>query len=301
MNWFAPNRFIPRSRFERNKVLEWLEGEINPSNDDQFAQRLVPNNSSQGCIMNGNCTSLKSPINYGDESLMQSQNIGFYTSELMKGKWDGYYKYRNHLMWQDDGSAKYVQIPMLHPDAYDTIYKKFEEISLMPTVYETGGHLDYKQDNYVHVDPEVLKTRGGVKTLVIEGPAPGKAHPIEFHIHPNSCRRGSKTCGLGWPSTADLDNILKRHWMGNKSHVVFAYEGTYTVFVKPEWRQDKMEAARALDNIQEEIKVIVQDFMSNKRSYEDSVPLWTQTVNKDTSPLHVLFAPLGNGPLIPNR
>jgi len=299
MNWFTPNRFLPRTRFERKQILDWLEEDQHRHNPNSFEQfKLTQPMHENVCIMNGHCESLKKPINYGDEMMMQSQNVGFYTSELMKGKWDGYYKYRNHLMWQDGSVHK--QIPMLHPDSYERIYKKFEEITLLPTVYETGGHLEYKQDDkYIHVDPTVLNNKGGVKTLVIDGPAPGRAHEVEFHIHPNSCRKGSKTCGLGWPSTADLDNILKRHWMGNKAHTVFAYEGTYTAFVKPEWRQDRNKAMQALDGVQSNIKGIVQDFMSGKRSYEDSIPLWTQTVNNDTSPLHVLFAPLGNGPLIP--
>ena len=149
-----PNRYIPRSRFERNKVLEWLRVVMTGGLRRGLCSRHLAGDHNERQLLGA-----KTPINYGDEALMQSKNIGFYTSELMKGKWDGYYKYRNHLMWQDDSSSEYQKIPMLHPDSYDTIYKKFEEISMMPTVYETGGNLEYKQDNYVHVDPNVLNNK----------------------------------------------------------------------------------------------------------------------------------------------
>ncbi len=310
MNWNNPRRFLAQTRYERQQVLKALEGDISrlrvhptASGYGMFGQRLTHEQTSVDamCALNGACKSLvESTVNYGDERLMRTEGIGFFTSEMLKNKKEDYHKFSKHFKWEQF-NGHLDDIPILSPEDYDLIYKKFEEITMEPKVFEIGGALHYpNKKGQVYVKPEAFKNIGGTNTLTINGPAPGVANLLEFHLHPNHCRRGASSCGLGWPSTADLLNIVRRAWMGNKSHVIFAFEGCYTVFVKPEWKSGGEQAAlEALKKIIKKIEKIVNEFIKEKRSYEDSVKLWLKSVNTDESPIHVLFAPLGNGPMIP--
>jgi hypothetical protein len=324
MNWQNPRRFIAQTRFEREQVLKALKYEsVHPISeryassvsstpslntfDYGFRQELSFDvlHQKTECAYGGKCKALKeNKVDYGDEERMAKEKIGFFTAAILANKWDGYYKYKHHFTWSGDENSggSRSEIPILSPESYDKIYKKFESITMERDVYEIGGAMHYsKKDGQVHVNDDAFKNVGTTSTLVINGPTSSTAHCIEFHLHPNHCRVKARTCGLGWPSSADLKNIVHRSWMGNQCHVVFAFEGCYSVFMKPKHRKQKSreECLRALQETMKNVDVIVDTFTSHGRSYESSVPLWIEAINTDTSPLHVLFAPLGNGPLIP--
>jgi len=57
-------------------------------------------------------------------------------------------------------------------------------------------------------------------------------HVINYHTHPiNAYRKGGTI--WGWPSGEDIRETLKFALAGNKAHLVFTYEGIYSIQVSP--------------------------------------------------------------------
>lgn len=128
---------------------------------------------------------------------------------------------------------------------------------------------------------------------------------LMWHTHPQGCehRDSKKKCGLGMPSSTDMEQIHKDAIEGNcQLHVVFAHDGTYVVALKPEVRRKMHEMApRALkhwveSSVTAPYEELQQRFERDRQMRHDLFrdEVWLPYARSAT--VDVLFFPAGKTP-----
>ena len=309
--WNDPRRYIPQGHSQRQAVISALSGEMESERFRQAWHRLrvlTPSSSfsqdgaggmsafDSSCVMMGECGIKR--IDYTSDFASYGAPTSKYLAASGGVRWSDD---RGILNAGDPGFEQARPMAVLRQDTYHRVYEQFEKIlGQGENVYEIGGRMDRHQQD-VFIAPESMLS-GGRSSLQIEGPTPTTANELEWHLHPNHCRRDSARCGLGWFSQQDLNNIVNRAWMGNRAHLVFAFEGTYVAHVRPSVRRTQSvdQAMAALQqNVHSRVERITSDMLGGRKSLEESIPLWVQTVNAPGSPVSVMFFPLHVGPLLP--
>lgn len=133
---------------------------------------------------------------------------------------------------------------------------------------------------------------------------------LEYHTHPGMCPH-KRDCALGPPSQQDMINILDRHFEGNRSHVVFSWEGPYVVTVRgPKTGFDEkrvpgtgreFRGRRETEIYQrgsatiERLSSLQSEFTVSGMDYAKFQSTWLQIANDPGSGFHVEHFPMGVG------
>lgn len=332
--WNNPMRYICRGA-ERQAVLAalkredraismrmaWRQRSLNVQSEWQstrMEQGVTPLLSAEECTLMGSC-------GLGDGSIIYNDDFADVGSNAPDAAIEARYQtYRGLLRWHKSlGVVRESEVSpqqwseskpmvMLSRKVYEDIYQKFQDIlESSDTPYEIGGRLRVLRDvsptetgSHIQLFKEDV-VKGEKQSLTIGGrpEAPNLANIYEWHIHPNKCIVG-RPCGLGWPSPADLENIIRRGAEnGNVAHLVFSFEGVYVAFINPQFQPaDTASRLQAMGSIREELQKNVTDKVVSGQlgsGLKGAIPVWLRTVNSPSSPVRVLFFALQVGPMLP--
>lgn len=300
MSKWNANRFLAYTRAERHKLWNALQAEVRSEINDfnQNVHNTAPRHDAQfECSKCGKCSQQfpQQTVDYSNDfwkkslerSIKQQQTQGV-----------GYDAFAKSFKWEQNG--RLYDMIYVDPKAYQQVYNKFTQILGEKDVYEFGGSMK-KVGNRLEIEKV---TTGQQKTLSIPSPDNGNgANDWEWHSHPNHCKHNSGQCGLGWPSQADCRNILRRGFMGNKAHIVFAFEGTYVMHLNPETKSRGLAYnERLLEPVMQDVARLTNEFLSrtDKTAYINvALPKWMSAINSSNSPLRCSFYPVNYAPLVP--
>lgn len=280
------------NRARRELLIRWAEEGLRAAASGDFghgglAQELVANgdnNQSEinlSCSSGAQCVHLKKGINYKD---------GFFD---LASKSRNYWEFKDAFVWRHDNE---VEEPCVHIDkaAYDQIYSTMQSITSSDNIYETGGLLILDRASRLLKLDKKAQEMGETQSINIP------LGEYEFHCHPNKCDSGARGCGLGPPSTTDVRTIAKRQCGVNRAHIVFAFEGTFVVFMARGWKKLGQTAVmNAVESyVLPQIDAVVKRFMETD-DYQAFLKDWMLVLNSESSPLRVFFYPIGTTPCVP--
>jgi hypothetical protein len=104
---------------------------------------------------------------------------------------------------------------------------------------------------------------------------------VDWHSHPARCLN-KKTCAIGLPSPADLQNIMVGALYGTSAHLVYAKEGTYLIQVRASFLRKlhtySSDAIRAhLQAIERTFETLHKHFVTTvTMKYKEYIKVWTK-------------------------
>lgn len=145
------------------------------------------------------------------------------------------------------------------------------------SLHLSRASLDYAtrllNDNQEHGGSAQIGQKGELFLQEAQGNSRGQDHiqlppmNIMWHTHPQTCKTKSN-CGLGMPSSSDIERFIIDSMQACFVHMVFAHEGTYVIALKRQIRRDL--ARRTPDQQAAYAKNVAAEFTKIQKYYQEN-------------------------------